>query len=258
MRLCSLRWIGTPSRWPRTDWNCPHDQRTVWRYQSANVCGSIVQDERLVDVGDPPKLLADDLSKPVHVVDRVRGVLFDQLREHPSAEDGVRAADDVDNPQRVLAALDRHLVRPVHERAHRDHRVPALRVVPYRCDPAGAHSDPLVAIHLCDDQLEVVGRDRRVVVEDGDVVVTPGKIESARSRRAAPAGLPPLCSRASTWAPASTATSAVRSVEPSDTTYTSACEAAERTVAAIVASPFLQAISTATFGRSFKPSPRPG
>src|SRR4051812_6617993 len=59
------------------------------------------------------------------------------------------------------------------------------------------------------------------------------------------AGLPLLTSRASTVAPASRASAAVRSVEPSETTKTSACVLAERTTDPIIASPFLHAIRTA-------------
>src|SRR3954469_16111371 len=59
------------------------------------------------------------------------------------------------------------------------------------------------------------------------------------------AGLPLLTSRESTAAPASRASATVRSVEPSETTKTSACALAERTTDPIIASPFLHAIRTA-------------
>jgi hypothetical protein len=130
-----------------------------------------------VDILDSSEPDAHDLGEPEHVVDRVRCVLLNQPGEDVAAEDGIRTADHIDDPEGILAPLDRRLVRPVHERAHCDERIPALRVWPDGLDPSRGDGYAGVGIHSADDPLDVVGGDRRVVVEDGDVVVVLGETE---------------------------------------------------------------------------------
>ena len=132
---------------------------------------------RVVDELDAPQLPPDDLREPVHVVDRVRRVVVDQLLEHIRSERCIGAADHVDDAQRVLSALDRRLVRPVHEGPHRDERVPAARVIPHRVDPSGGRCDRLVRVHLRGELGDVARLENRVVVEDGDVVVQAREVE---------------------------------------------------------------------------------
>ena len=98
---------------------------------------------RVVHVGDAPELPARR-SRRSRTCRRPRTARRRRISSLNTArsEDGVRAADHVDDAQRVLAALHRRLVRPVHERAHRDERVPAPVVIPDRVDAAGRGGDP--------------------------------------------------------------------------------------------------------------------
>ena len=209
-----------------------------------------------MDERDAPELAADDLGEPVHVVDRVRRVLVDQLLEHVGAEGGVGAADHVDDAERVLAALDRRLVRPVHEGAHRDERVPSPSVVPDRVDPAGGRGDRRVGVHLRGELVDVARLENRVVVENrrcsrsdrarsNATIARPQRVRLAAARLALEHGRAGRRARPRPSRHPSRRTRRRRPPARSPTEPTSP----------IVSAPFLHAISTATLCLPAMPPP---